>query len=110
MSNTIQITEAMVDAGCKAIIDLRGHGEWPTDFTPADQSVGRQNIRAALEAALSAQMQDMASMADDIEKLDVDYNISEFYGLSDWAAFAAGIAKGRAAAAELVRTKAPERR
>ncbi|QTG12926.1 hypothetical protein G6M86_06575 [Agrobacterium tumefaciens] len=58
MSNTIQITEAMVDAGCKAIIDLRGHGKWPADFSLADQSIGRQNIRAALEAALSIQAQD----------------------------------------------------
>ncbi len=49
----------------------------------------------------------LRALADDIEKLHVDYNISEFYGLSDWAAFAAGVAKGRRAAAELIRAKAP---
>lgn len=77
----------------------------------ASHSAKRWN--AAYEAArlaLSAQAQEVAALADDIEKLNVDYNISEFYGLSDWAAFAAGVAKGRAAAAELVRIKAPERR
>lgn len=61
----------------------------------------------SLMTGADAQLQDATSLADDIEKLDIEYDVGEFYGLSDWAAFVAGVAKGRAAAAELVRAKAP---
>ncbi|QCM10063.1 hypothetical protein CFBP6625_06660 [Agrobacterium tumefaciens] len=61
----------------------------------------------AIASEPPSKVHDVAALADDIERLEVDYNISEFYGLADWAAFRAGIAKGRAAAAELVRTRAP---
>ena len=41
--------------------------------------------------------------AEEIEKLKVEYNIADFFGLADWATFEAGISKGLKAAADFVR-------
>lgn len=45
--------------------------------------------------------------AEEIEKLKVEYNIADFFGLADWATFEAGISKGLNAAADFVRNAPP---
>lgn len=41
--------------------------------------------------------------AEEIEKLEVEYNVADFLGLADWATFEAGVSKGLKAAADFVR-------
>lgn len=45
------VTEKMIEAACKAVIEKSGY-VWPNGFSDEEKSVGRENMRVALEAAL----------------------------------------------------------
>lgn len=48
----MQVTDETVELGCKAIADQRGY-VWPDEFSDDEKKIGRENMRAALTAALS---------------------------------------------------------
>ncbi len=49
----MKITDEMIEAGCAAIGEARGY-KWPGDFDDDETKTGRENMRLALTAALSA--------------------------------------------------------
>lgn len=53
------VTDEMVEKAANAIAKKRGY-TWPGTFDAEEIETGRENMRAALEAALSAQVQDVA--------------------------------------------------
>ncbi|XHE14386.1 hypothetical protein PCC82_06530 [Agrobacterium deltaense] len=51
----MQISDVMVELACKAVTDRRGF-VWPDEFTDEEKTIGRENMRAALEAVLSPRL------------------------------------------------------
>ena len=49
----VRVTDAMVEAGCAAIMKLRGY-EWPASCDDDEQRVARENVSACIAAALAA--------------------------------------------------------
>lgn len=70
-----RVTDEMVELACKAITEKRGF-VWPDEFSEDEKQTGRENIRAALSAALSIEQTQPAAhlvwrqylrAADDVE-------------------------------------------
>lgn len=57
------VSDEMVELACKAVTERRGF-VWPNEFSDDEKNIGRENMRAALEAALSSEAEPVVEIVE----------------------------------------------